>query len=332
MTSAIGTAPIGPLDVQAVAGLLEERVQNSPAWALGREIAPIRSMPVDEGSYITDNTVRVLDLQANPDALTEVSLDSTEYSGLETDLGTQSFRCKRYPVGKATVPYRRVRKLQRETGYDYEADIVGRFEPLARAKHMALVASAIGTAGNYASGYSSDPGNITSAAFGLRALCYTIAVALEDAEAWYAGMPLDITISEDVWRYIGLLNEVKNSARGAYFADEVQALSAYTDFFRTTDLGEGVRVRRATGYYRNASGAATRFLSGKIAFTVPFSGNAKHFVSTIVPENSGDLGGMLSLREEEVPAMPGRIVYGDAYMDVHIASNTAGFLAHTLLT
>lgn len=332
MTTGIGTAPIGPLDVQAVAGLMEERIANSPAWALGRDLAPIRTMPLDEGSYVTDGTVRVLDLQANPDALSEVSLDSTEYSGLETDLGTQSYRCKRYPVGKATIPYRRVRKLQRETGYDYEADVVSRFDPLARAKHMALVASAIGTAGNYASGYSADPGNITSASFGLRALCYTVAVALEDAEAWFAGMPLDITVSEDVWRYLGLLTEVKNSARGAYFADEVQSAAAYTDFFRSTDLGEGVTVRRATGYYRNAAGTATRFLSGKIAFTVPYSGNSKHFVSTIVPENSGDLGGVLSVREEEVPAMPGRIVYGDAYFDVHIASNTAGYLAHTLLS
>lgn len=329
--TSIGTAPLSPLDTASVRRMFEERLAMSAEWEAARTLAPLRSMPVDEGEYPVPTSWVGLDLSTDAGALTEVSLEGTEYPELTTAFTARSFRCKRYMVGEFKVSRRRVRKLERESGIDYEAHALSLISAKASAAHYANVLTALQTTANYASGYQADGGNITSAAFNFIGLLESIGVKLEDSQSWAVGQPLRIVIGNDVWPYIGMLTQVKEQP-GAGFAAQKGSTAAYADFFKTY-LGDGVEIHRAKGNYLAADGSTvSRYLSGAIALYVPFSGgDTKSLISTIVSEGD-DGAALLDVRDQEVPAFDGRVVYADAYYDVNIASNDAGYLAHTLLS
>lgn len=332
MTTAIGKPPISPLDPAVFRDLASERMHNSNSWAYSLELAPEVSTATASGQYISATQLGDVDLQTDPMAITADAMGATEYSRSSYTLGRRTFAAYRYMYESVDMPDREVSELAAQTGFDVESYILRLVETKARKIHRHLVNTTIFTSGNYTN--TSDLGNVTSAAFNLFGALETVGTALDDAGVWSQGDPIDVTVGHDVWPYLFLLNQVTGSAEnagGAGFAAVRYGDSAALARVFGTVLGDNVRIRRAQGYYLNTSGTKTRYGSGAIAFTIPWTGSGQAgFCGTVVPAQ--DNAGILTAREEYLQSMPGRRVYTDGWYGIHIDDAAAGYLGTSLLT
>ena len=333
-TSAQGVVPTRPVDPGVVRGLFAERIAQSALWAKATTIAPIVEMGATSGTMPIDGTYRGVNLQDDATVATAKAMAGDVYKDLLVTLDTEAYELERYTLGKYELSYLKANALNLDNGVDIEAHVASVFADKAAALHYYKVATAITTAGNYASGYSADGGNITSADFDLIGLLDTAGNKLVDGQAWDGSSAIDVFISRDVLPYLQKLTQVRNAAgnANANYPTPGEIATWFAAYL------QGSRVHIDEGRYKAVNGTITKTSTGSIAFSVPRSGTfGRGNVVTLTGANLG--AGILDLRMQENAAHAGggQDIFADAFYRVHVedingSKSTSGYLAHTLLS
>ncbi len=333
-TVGYGVAPARPVDPGVVSGLFGDRIAQSALWAKATQIAPIITVAQTSGTLPIAGTYRGVDLSVDPKMLTEKASTGDVYGDAAVKFDDESYRLKRYTLPKFDLSNLDRQNLMADNGIEMEDEVARFFADATAARHWQQIASAISTAANYASGYSADGGDITSAAFDLIGLCDTAGNKLIDGQAWAEGNALDVFISQDCVKYIQKNTQVRDrlGTNNSTFITGGMIGEWFAEYM------PGARVTIDSGRYKAADGAITRTSSGVIAFSVPRDGKfGRGNLCTLALQSDG--APLSDLRTEDIPgaAKGGTRFYCDAFYDVHQenindANSTSGYLAHTLLS
>lgn len=312
-----------------VGELIAERMSQLPAYRAAQTAAPIIGRRSRNGIYIADTTYRGLDLSKAPTAATAGSLYATEYPSAGQSYSTGTYEILRYLVDQQDVPDAVIAEWAEQAGISIESRVADLLAERVAAVHDYRVWSTLGAQANWATGFKSDPGNITSASFSLIALFNTVKEQLRTAQKWMPGQPMDVFVAEDVVSYITLLSEVRARLTTQSATNTIPTFDEVASFFSA--YLPGATVHRVMSNYKASTGTVTNSLSGAILFQPARPGWARSSV-TIAPTGNGDTVSVASVRTERVEALPGVRFYADGHMDTKILDNEGAYLAYSLLS
>ena len=326
----VGTtvAPLPGLS-PVVGELIAERISQLPMYAAAQIAAPLIGRASRNGIYISDTTFRGLSLQAAPTAATAGSLYATEYPSAGQSFATGTYEVLRYLVDQQDVPDAVLTEWVEQAGVSMESRVVDLLAERVAAVHAYNTWTKLGDTGNYASGYTADPGDVTSASFSIITLLNTVKDALRKGQKWVPGSPIDVFIAEDVNNYIPLLSEVR-ARLTTQSATNTIPTNGDVDGFIAAYL-PGARVHRVMSTFVASTGTVTEMLTGKILFQPARAGWGRSAV-TIVPTGPTGSVSVASVRQERIEAMPGNRFYADGHMDVKVLDTSGAYLASGMLS
>lgn len=310
-----------------VGELIGTKISQMPAYAAAFRAAPLVGRKARNGTYVSDNTWRGLDLSAAPKATTPASVYATEYPSQGVAYATGSYEIARYIIDAQDVPDAIVEEWMEVAGFDPNSRVADLLAERVAAMHSRLAWSTLGaTSGGFT---AADPGNIAAANFDLLGLVETVRANLRKEQALAPGGAIDVFIADDVWAYIPKLDQVRarfgvgvNATNTILPPDAVESWwAAYL---------KGATAHRVDSYYKETTGTVTADLSGKILF-VPRREGWNAPAVTIAPQGKSSVS-VASVRSKYVEEMPGTRLFADGHMQIKILNATGAYLAHGLLT
>lgn len=312
---------------QILPGLANDAVNQEAAYALSREAAPIIGVDALQGTQAVSNRWSGLDLSDNPTAATAQPLDATSYRGTGDTFTTATYALERYQAGFRDLPDEIASEWKGQLMVDQGGRIAEQFAAAAAGIHAYKVFGALGTSGNWASGHAVDPGDITSAGFGVIAALDAAINKLIDAQRMNAGDPANLFIDGGLRKYLQVNTELK--AQLGVFGGNLKR--AQIDEWVAGYL-PGVSVKWVDARYKSTAGTVTRMFANcmllqptKVKSMVTFALNRR------VGEQLSE--GIITTKTERITAMGttgGTRFYGDALFDHVFIDNTAGYLMYSL--
>jgi len=334
MTTGIGTPPAPPLDPVIATDLFNARFEQTHVVSLARTLTPMHTLRSLDGTYPIRDGWRGLDLSMGWDPTQPIGLYDAPPPIRQT-LTSGSLTVKRYAAGQFSISNIDAGQHS-ERGVDVFAMSSDEVRVIAAEAFAYLVFASLGTTGNYASGFATDPGNLTTDSFDLK---LSIIKAAEDSLMDVKKLPDNMSgkliwsIADDLMDDLVSNDQIQNFAAAGFGVVREPNDAVIKGFFEEHSRVP-IEVNVVYGVYKNSSGSATDFFSGKIAATVAAPDSAPSFFKMAVPGASGaDANAPLfDIRSQPNAAIAGGgwDYFADAHYGINIQDSEAGRLFYSL--
>jgi len=352
------TAPNNPL-AGAIRDLMVVRTAEQGLLESAFKVAPPYSLPAGSGSsgtYPVETGYVGLSLVVDPLALTGRDPGGTEFPPTPTQYDARPYSVKWYPIGTKLIVAALEADLQDTSGI-VEQDRVA-VHQLAKwsSTLYQLVMSAVGNTGNYATGYTYDPGNIASATFDIIAAAEGVEQRFRDAGIDVSQSDIKMVYARGTAGALRTLNQVMGGIVNPTPTGRAQPMETLRAFIQEALGCRSLEMVPDNGRYINAAGTSASRLSAAIAFVVTaVGGGNRSFLKTLTKavgiEGATSAGldpaaaealngmdivrGMYGVRAKYDPGVVGGggiRVYAEAAVEVNLVDNTAAVLWTSVLT
>lgn len=362
MSAVLGnfTAPNSPL-AGHIRDLMVVRSAQSGLIDAALSISPIYDLSTVQGSglsgeYPIETGYVGLSLAVDPGALTAKLPGNDEFPPTPTSYDSRPYQIGFYPIGCKTLVAALVQDLQDVAGIDEQSRVATRMVAKWSSMLYQLVMSAVANTGNYASGYTYDPGNITTATFDLVTACEGVEQRLRDANIDVANADITMVYARNTAGPLRTLNQILGGIANPTPAGRAQPMETLRVFIQEALGCRSLTMTPDNGRYVNAAGSNASRLSAAIAFVVTSvaDGN-RSFLKTMTKSiqaegiNPSDLDpagraslarmdglrGMFGIRSEykaKILGGGGVEIIAEAATEINLVDNTAAVLWTSVLT
>jgi len=323
-----------PVSVPVVRGLFNEASPASAEYAKADRFAPEVEMGAFGGEYVTDETWNAIDLSQTPSALTPAAMASTDYEGLEIQLGSRSFEVGRYKLGKIDLPDYDVQRLRLENGIEMERFAANKLRARYDHTRYVLGAGALDTTSNYNGGTGTgSPVTLgSSTANDLIGEMENVKDYFRDYQRDPEGEGMLIVVSGNLRGDLKRQDQVRDAISAGAVSPDFSLKGYATDAALSRWFAEywpGSEVLFLDGRMKNAAGTVVRpfgdpsATNGAIAFIRAAGGvQGRSFLKTAIASAES----RVNITRETVEAMPGQRLFGNALLEMHLADPLSGYL------